>query len=223
MDEYKKQATIFLQPTAAPSILGLYAFAGATLMVSAYLAKWYGGNDTALYLFPFAAAFGGMAQFAAGMWAYKVRDAIATAMHGMWGSFWIGYGFLNLLFATGTLTEPKGAFPALAFWFVSLAWITWTGTIAALGENLALTVTLGVLALASSVMAYAKFAGSEGWVIVAGWIFFASAILAWYAATAMMMEAVFGRAILPVVKMKPAADAPELNYGIGEPGVKKGQ
>jgi hypothetical protein len=67
--------------------LGLYAFAGSTFIVSAHLAGWYGGPDTPLYLLPFAAVFGGIAQFAAGMWAYKARDAIATAMHGMWGSF----------------------------------------------------------------------------------------------------------------------------------------
>lgn len=86
---------VYLQPIAAPSILGLYAFAGSTLIVAAELAGWYGDSKTSLYLFPFAAAFG-VAQFAAGMWAYKARDAISTAMHGMWGSFWVGLGILNL-------------------------------------------------------------------------------------------------------------------------------
>jgi hypothetical protein len=83
----ENQVRAVLQPIAAPSILGLYAFAGSTFIVSAHLAGWYGGSDTPLYLLPFAAVFGGIAQFAAGMWAYKARDAIATAMHGMWGSF----------------------------------------------------------------------------------------------------------------------------------------
>jgi succinate-acetate transporter protein len=32
---------IFLQPIAAPSILGLYGFAGATFIVATYLAGWY--------------------------------------------------------------------------------------------------------------------------------------------------------------------------------------
>jgi uncharacterized protein len=83
----ENQVRAVLQIIAAPSILGLYAFAGSTFIVSAHLAGWYGGPDTPLYLLPFAAVFGGIAQFAAGMWAYKARDAIATAMHGMWGSF----------------------------------------------------------------------------------------------------------------------------------------
>ena len=123
------QARVYLQPIAAPSILGLYAFAGSTLIVAAELAGWYGDPQTPQYLFPFAAAFGGVAQFAAGMWAYKARDAIATAMHGMWGSFWIGFGILQLMFATGTIPEPTGAFPALGFWFIALAWITIMGAV----------------------------------------------------------------------------------------------
>lgn len=83
------QARVYLQPIAPPSILGLYAFAGSTLTVAAGLAGWYGNSQTALF-FPFAAAFGGVAQFAPGMWSYKARDTVATAMHGVWGSFGIG-------------------------------------------------------------------------------------------------------------------------------------
>jgi len=43
-------ARINLQPIAAPSILGLYAFVGSTLIVAANMAGWYGGTHTALYL-----------------------------------------------------------------------------------------------------------------------------------------------------------------------------
>src|ERR687886_1720017 len=95
---------IFLQPIAPPSVLGLFGFAAATFIVAANVAGWYGNHDTSpLYLAPFAAVFGGIAQFMAGMWAYRARDALATAMHGMWGSFWIAYGILNLLIATHVL------------------------------------------------------------------------------------------------------------------------
>ena len=80
---------VFLQPIAAPSVLGLFGFAGATFIVAAHMAGWYGSTATPGYLFPFAFFFGGVAQFTAGMWAYRARDAVATAMHGMWGAFWM--------------------------------------------------------------------------------------------------------------------------------------
>src|SRR5262249_37346071 len=69
---------VFLQPIAAPSILGLAGFAGATFIVASNLAGWRGTPDSGLTLAPFAAMFGGLAQFLAGMWAFKARDAIAT-------------------------------------------------------------------------------------------------------------------------------------------------
>jgi succinate-acetate transporter protein len=223
VDDTAGRGPIYLQPIAAPSILGLYAFAGSTLIVAAELAGWYGNPQTPQYLFPFAAAFGGAAQFAAGMWAYKARDAIATAMHGMWGSFWIGFGILQFLFATGTLAEPEGAFPALGFWFIALAWITIMGAIAATAENVALTAVLGFLALGATFAAIAELLGSDFWTILAGYTFIVSAICAWYTASALMFEGVAGRPVLPVGMTKKASEAPDVNEGAGEPGVKQGQ
>src|SRR5918911_4922409 len=88
---------VYLSPIAAPSVLGLFGFAGATFIVAAHLAGWYGNPTSELILAPFAAFFGGLAQFLAGMWAYRARDGLATAMHGMWGSFWLAYGLLHFL------------------------------------------------------------------------------------------------------------------------------
>src|SRR3954468_3452111 len=111
---------VVLQPVAAPSILGLFGFAGATFIVAAHMAGWYGNAATPDYLFPFAAFFGGLAQFMAGMWAYRARDAVATAMHGMWGSFWMGFGVLNLLVAAGVLAAGTTMDHALGMWFIAL-------------------------------------------------------------------------------------------------------
>jgi succinate-acetate transporter protein len=153
---------------------------------------WYGTPETPLYLIPFTTVFGGIAQFAAGMWAYRARDAIATAMHGTWGSFWIGLGILQLLIATGTIPPNDGSsFPALGFWFVALAAITIMGTIAATAKDLALTLTLGTLSLASIFAALANLLGSSpgmGWEAAAGYTFIVSAICAWYTASALMFE-----------------------------------
>src|SRR5919197_2418636 len=174
------QTRVVLQPVAAPSILGLYGFAGATLIVAGNLAGWYGGKTSPQFLFPFAMFFGGMAQFLAGMWAYKARDSLATAMHGTWGAFWLGYGVLQLLFATHVLTEPTGAFPELGWWFIALAGITAAGALAALLENLALFGVLGTLTAGSILAAIAFIGDYSGIETAAGWVFVISAILAWY-------------------------------------------
>ncbi len=213
---------ISLQPIAAPSILGLYGFAGATFIVAAHMAHWFGTSQTNMVLWPFAAFFGGLAQFLAGMWAYKARDGVATAMHGMWGSFWMAFGVLWVLIAAGKVTVPANgaAFQGLGFWFIVLAAITWAGMAAASAESSVVASVLGFLALGSTIAAIGELAGVEGLRILAGWIFIISAIIAWYAATALMINAAYGRKVLGLGSKRKTA---EIQMAFGEPGVLRGQ
>jgi len=213
-------ARINLQPIAAPSILGLYGFAGATFMVAAHFAGWYGGADTTLYLVPFVAVFGGLAQFLAGMWAFKARDGLATAAHGTWGSFWIAFGILNLLVMNGKIAAPALLSPEMGYWFIVLAAITWMCTLAGFAESIGLGSVLGVLAIGSTLEAIARLTGSGGVHIAAGYAFVISAIIAWWVASAMMFEEAYGHPVVGVGKrVRPA----NLAVGVGEPGVIRGQ
>jgi uncharacterized protein len=222
---------VYLQPIAAPSVLGLFGFAGATFIVAANMAGWYGNATTPGYLWPFALTFGGVAQFLAGMWAYKARDSVATAMHGMWGAFWMGYGLLQVLLSTHVLHTGGTLDHALGFWFIALAAITFSGMLGALMEgNIGVTAVLGTLAAGSAIAAIAFLTspntGTEHW---AGWVFVISAALAWYVATAMMLKAAAGRVVLPLFKKemetnKPGAEPTRsIQLEWGEPGVKQGQ
>lgn len=222
---------VFLQPIAAPSILGLAGFAGATFIVASNLAGWWGTPTSGLVLAPFAAMFGGVAQFLAGMWAYKARDGIATLAHGTWGAFWIAYGILNLLLATHVLKAPTPWYhdPAVGFWFFALAITTGIAAFAATAESLGLLSVLSTLAAGSGILAGAYIFGSHAWVQVAGWVLVFSAGFAWYMVLAMVTLAASGKTIFPTGKYKQAANKPgekpvkpiELEWG--EPGVKMGQ
>jgi succinate-acetate transporter protein len=230
---WREHTTISLQPIAAPSILGLYGFAGATFIVSANMVGWYGNDSlTPLVLFPFAAMFGGLAQFLAGMWAYRARDGLATAMHGTWGAFWLGYGLYHLLVAMhalpGPATDPVAA-SALGFWFVALAAISWAGTLAASAENVAVTAVLAVLSAGSTLLAIALIASLPVVETIAGYLLIISALLAWYTASGMMLEGAFERPVLPLGRRsaagRPEAVAQQLPtpYDVGGPGVEVGQ
>ena len=123
-----------------------------------------------------------------------------TAMLGTWGSFWIGYGVLNALFLSGRLAEPSGPFPELGFWFIPLALITWMGAAAA--GSTALAATLVFLAAGASVAAIANISMHGGLMLLAGWLFIISAVLAWYTATAMMFEASSGHQLWPLGRLR---------------------
>ena len=220
---------IVLQPIAAPSVLGWFAFAGATFIVAAWMAGWYGSATTPDFLFPFAALFGGLAQFVAGMWSYRARDVLATAMHGTWGAFWMGYGVLWALFATGTLVEPAGSFTGLGYWFIALAVITGTGAVAALARSLPWFGILAALTTGSALAAVAYVWNSDTTLKVAAYFLIASAVLAWYEAAAMLLADTFGRVVLPLGTYSPDENVPGrahmrvIEWAPGEPGVRHGQ
>jgi uncharacterized protein len=220
---------VVLTPLAAPSILGLYAFFGATLIVASNLAGWWGDEKSVPFLLPFAMVFGGLAQFLAGMWAYRVRDALATAMHGTWGSFWIGWGMLQLLALTHVIKLPTGAFPAFAWWWIALAAITGVGALAAVTHNAGLFAVLGTLTAGCVLAAIGFWNGTTSIEHAAGWAFVISAGCAWYVASAMMLAATAGRTILPLFGYRREANVPgrsatyPIQYEWAEPGVRKGQ
>lgn len=224
---------IFLQPIAAPSVLGLAGFSVATMMVATLQAKWWGSAADLRIVAPFCLTFGGVAQLLAGMWSYKARDVVATLAHGTWGAFWIAFFTLELLQMTKVLPTPPAHAAQLGFglWFIGLAYVTLTAALGALSENFGIFSVLITLATGSALSAIGFITGgwASGWTTAGGWLFVISAGLAWYSLTAMTMMGVTGRAILPTGEYKKAANVPggkaiqpiELDWA--EPGVKQGQ
>jgi succinate-acetate transporter protein len=229
--EWRDHARVFLQPIAAPSILGLYGFAAGTFMVTANLVGWFGTAKSPLLIFPFAVAAGGIAQGAAALFAYKARDGLATAIHGIWAAFWLGYGFLNFMIALKLIPAPAphAAVPELGYWFFALAAITLVGMIASLAESLALTSVLLPLWVGAGFLGVFYLVGGTGWEKVGGYVTMASAFTAFYAASAMMLASTYGRTVLPVGKYRREANVPgethtyPIQFALGEPGVKQGQ
>ena len=188
---------------ASPWILGLYGLAGATFIVFAHLAGWFGDPQSVRLLWPLAAVLGGLVPLLAAMWAFAAGDGLATAMLGTWGAFWIGWGLLNRMPDAEKLLQPRGAFPELAYWLIALAAITWMGVAASTMVSRALATVLSVLAAASTLAAIGEGLGVHGLTVLAAWVFVAAAICAWYTSTGMMLAESFGREVLPLGLVRP--------------------
>ena len=225
------RSRVFLTPMAAPSIMGLFGFVIGTVMLGAYQAGWYGNATTPLIIWPFAMFAGGIMQSVAAVASLRARDGIAVAVHTTWGSFWVGWGVLQILVTVGLLPAiPLGAAnPSFAFWFIALTLVTGWGALAALAQNMLLFVTLGVLTAASAVTAAGFYAGSLGTTQAGGWLYVISAAAAWLLGGALVMENSFGRSIIPLGKWSKRANIPgakvtdPIAYPAGMPGVKVGQ
>jgi succinate-acetate transporter protein len=224
---------VVLQPTAAPSALGLAGFSVATAMVALIQAGWVGHWSDMAAVGLFAMTFGGIAQFCAGMWSYKARDVVATVAHGMWGSFWIAFGLLQIFTITGHLPAPVPGVSnsALGLWFLGLAYMTGIAALAATFENIGIGAVLWTLTAGSVLSTIGWFSGGIGSTSLGagGVLFIVSAGLAAYMVLAMSLHAMTGRTILPLGHYKKDANKPgakpsePIQLAWAEPGVKKGQ
>jgi succinate-acetate transporter protein len=218
---------VFLQPIAAPSALGLAGFSVATLMVATIQAKWWGSPADFRGVAPFCLTFGGIAQFLAGMWAYKARDVVATLAHGTWGAFWIAFFVLQILQANGTVPTPPTHSPDLVFgmWMVGLAYVTWTCALGAMLENGAVFLVLASLATGASLSAAGLISGgfASGWTTAGGWAFVVAAGLAWYTVTAMVLHGISGKELLPTFPRHASGKTQPIELPWAEPGIKHGQ
>lgn len=228
---WRDHTRVFLQPIAAPSILGLYGFAAATFMVTAYLVGWYGTSSSPLLIFPFAVAAGGIFQGIAAIWSYRARDGLATAVHGIWAAFWLGWGFLQFMIALHLVPAPaRGAtVPELAYWFWPLAAITFAAAFASVAENIGISLVLFPLAVGTALLGVFYLAGGSFWIHIGGYITMFSALAAFYVATAMMFASTAGRVVLPLGKLRKDPNIPghqpnyPIEFELGEPGVRHGQ
>ena len=225
------EARIFLQPIAAPSILGSFALASGLLIYGTWLAGAWGNPASPKSFFPFLLLFSGFGELGAAMWAFRARDAVAASIFGAWAAFWLGWGVMWILATAGTIAIPvPGApFPSLGQWFIYMAVISWTTAFAALARSPGRFLAQALLGTASIIAAVSFNAGSAGWEHTAGWVFFASACLFFYVGAATMLDNVYGIVVLPLLEWRRGANRPgstpvrPVQWEQGEPGVKVGQ
>lgn len=212
------ETQITLQPVAAPMILGLYGLASGVFLLGSIILGWFDGNNNPLGLFPFIGLFAGLAQLLAGMWAYRARDGLGTILHGFWGSLWLAYGVGNLLFALGALPAPVSALGEFGLWLMIASAITLVATIAAVARSLMLMLTLGVLTIGSILAAIGYVLADTTWVTLGAIGFVASGVLAWYVASALLLNGAFERHVLPLGRFRNYRGY-DVVRGYGEPGI----
>ena len=179
---------------ADPAPLGLAAFALTTFVLSFV--------NTGLFkvepvVFGLALAYGGLAQFAAGMWEFAKGNTFGATAFSSYGAFWISFWWLS------GHTDLSGASPSDVSNTVGLyllAWGIFTAymTIAASRVSGAVLVVFVLLTATFVVLAIGDFQTSEGITKVGGWLGVATALAAWYASLAGVTAFTHKRTVFPV-------------------------
>lgn len=184
---------------ANPGPLGLSGFALTTFVLSLINAGVIGGNNVAVVL-GLAVFYGGIAQFAAGMWEFRTGNTFGATAFVSYGAFWLS---LAAIYIPG-LGNPKLAADHQGVGYYLLGWTIFTG-IMMLGSfrvNGALILVFVALFITFLLLALGELTGSASMTQIGGYLGIVTAILAWYAALAGILSGVSGgKWNLPVFPM----------------------
>jgi hypothetical protein len=201
---------------ADPGPLGLAGFAGTTFFLSVVNTNMLGSavQTTVLGL---ALFYGGIAQFAAGIWEFAKGNTFGAVAFCSYGAFWMSFWYLinhvvpaQAALATAATPAPgsptvpdilHGVAVYLLVWAIFTAYMT----VAASRTSGAVFVVFILLTLAFVALfigflseSVADFlANNNFWINLGGWIGIATALAAWYASFASVTNFTFKRTVLP--------------------------
>jgi uncharacterized protein len=196
---------------ADPGPLGLAAFAGTTFMLSLINAGLVGvqhvapGGGLLPMVAALALAYGGVAQLIAGIWEFRTGNTFGAVAFCSYGAFWISFYFIvqsagknvpTVLFSgLGLYLWMWGIFTAYMF----IASLRTTGAVALV--FLLLAITFFLLGIGNSALTGTHDV-TNGTIKLGGYVGLITAIVAWYASFASVINSTFGRVVAPVVPLR---------------------
>lgn len=177
---------------ADPAALGLGAFALTTFALSlsnAGIVPEAGASVLAIALF-----YGGLVQLIAGVIEFLKGNVFGATAFTSYGAFWMSFWWLETNPEVAQAAGPLGLGVFLLGWTIFTAYMT----IAALRTNGVLVAVFTVLTAAFICLTIGAFNGSTLIHELGGWLGLITSFLAWYGSFAIVTNATWGRAVLPV-------------------------
>src|SRR4051812_15243197 len=190
-----ERVTFVPSPIADPGPLGLAAFALTTFVLSMFNSglMGVGGEPVVLGL---ALAYGGLAQFAAGMWEFRTGNTFGAGAFTSYGAFWLSFWAFVEFFEKSVPKADAGH--AVGLYLIAWGIFTAYMFVASLRTTAAVATVFALLALTFIALGIGNAGGHTNIVHLGGWLGLATAVVAWYASFAAVTNSTFGRTVLPV-------------------------
>jgi succinate-acetate transporter protein len=181
---------------ADPAPLGLAAFALTTFLLSGHNATFI---PDIIWLGP-ALFYGGLAQLLAGMWEFRTGNTFGAVAFTSYGAFWISFWAFVVFYATKV---PKSdATQAVGLYLFAWGLFTLYMWIASFRTTAAVNAVFFLLTITFFLLAFGEWGESSGLSKLGGWFGIATALVAWYASFAGVINSTFGKVVLPTKPLK---------------------
>ena len=180
---------------ADPAPLGLAAFALTTFLLSLFNAGLLSEAGEPV-VFSLGLFYGGLAQFAAGMWEFRNNNTFGATAFTSYGAFWLAFWGLEQFYAADI---PAASLEAGVGWFL-IAWGIFTAYmwIGSFKVNTAVMIVFLLLTATFFLLGLGDLTGASAIGTIGGYVGLLTAIAAWYASAAGVINHNFGRVVLPV-------------------------
>ncbi|MDE2335415.1 MAG: acetate uptake transporter [Rhodospirillales bacterium] len=176
---------------ANPAPLGLSGFALTTWMLSMVNAGWFPGTEVPLVLAS-AFAFGGTAQFFAGLMEMAKGNTFGFVAFCSYGAFWWTFALFVEFFAHGVTG------PYVGWWLLMWGVFTFYMWIGSLALNRAVMLIFLALWITFALLGLKDLAGIPSLGTLGGYMGLVTAVLAFYLAAAEVINETHGRTVLPI-------------------------
>ncbi|KXB08600.1 hypothetical protein AKJ56_00835 [candidate division MSBL1 archaeon SCGC-AAA382N08] len=154
---------------ANPAPLGLAGFGFTTILLNLVNAGLIGTSTEVTLVLTMGLFFGGLCQFVAGYWAYKLDEVFPATAFSAYGAFWETFAFYLLLTQVFELVEPAagtglGAYLILWGIFTFYMWIN------SFYHNWNLVGVFGTLWVLFFLLGVHGFYGGNSLLQLAGWL-----------------------------------------------------
>lgn len=183
---------------ADPGPLGLAGFALTTFVLSMFNSGLVSKAGEPVVL-GVALAYGGIAQFAAGMWEFRTGNTFGAVAFTSYGAFWVSFWALVSFFAADIPAEHAGA--AIGLFLIAWGIFTLYMFVASLRTTAAVALVFFLLTITFFLLGIGESGGHEGMVEIGGWAGLLTAAAAWYASMAAVVNSTFGKTVMPVVPL----------------------
>ncbi len=182
-------AGIYKEWWANPAVVGLMGFALTTMATGLHNVGYWGAGPT----LALAIAFGGTAQFIAGIVDLRKGSIFGGSAFMSYGAFW--WSLFMLLYVQPKTGIPAGHSEELGF-FLMWTLFTFAFCIAVPRVGKYLTALFWLLLLAFILLDLVVVGKMPA--TVAGWEILIVGLLAWYIAMATLVNTVYGKKVLPL-------------------------